>query len=198
MKILKQNNSNIWFIVALEEEFYNKDANIIYTGVGKVNAALATQYLLDHFCVDKLINVGTAAGSNVVMKGEVYEIFHFAQREIWTNNKEKKEVSITKEYKNSLLTQEQQVNHSIFTFIGHIGTGDTFVYNMSESDYAVVDMEAFAIAYVCKENNKLDDFYCLKYISDGEGSENPEKDWEEALEKCNKKFNQYYNNGILE
>ncbi len=40
----------------------NKPVVIVKCGVGKVNAAMCTQILIDHFCVQALINTGVAGG----------------------------------------------------------------------------------------------------------------------------------------
>ena len=186
MKILKQNNTNIWFIVALEDEFYNKEANIIYTGVGKINATMATQYLLDHFQVDALINVGTAGGKDSFV-GNIYQIAGFKQRETWTNDISRREINVC-EPCNILLDDNLNEANGVKWYFGSIHTGDTFVNNINSSDYDIVDMESFAIAYVCRENNVYDKFYCFKYISDT----GDDADWEQSLKVCNEKFNNIY------
>ncbi|MCL2749311.1 MAG: hypothetical protein FWE50_04540 [Alphaproteobacteria bacterium] len=47
MQKLKRNDSGIWIMVAHEGEFAHPDANICYTGIGKVNAAIAVQHIID-------------------------------------------------------------------------------------------------------------------------------------------------------
>ena len=44
---LKRNNSGIWVLIAVPGEFAHPDANICYFGVGKVNAAIAAQHIID-------------------------------------------------------------------------------------------------------------------------------------------------------
>ena len=188
MKILKQNNTNIWFIVALEDEFYNKEANIIYTGIGKVNAAMATQYLLDHFKVEKLINIGTAGASSKLKKDHIYEIGIFIQRNIWTNDLARKERNVVKSSTWNLFDYNTSEKFNISEYFDAISTGDDFVNDIDNSECKIVDMESFAIAYVCRENNMLDNFYCLKYISDN----GCDDDWELGVKKCNKMFNKIY------
>ena len=48
---------------------------------------------------------------------------------------------------------------------GICGSGDQFEMEHNNTEYNVIEMEAFALAKVCKEE-KLP-FLCLKYISDG-------------------------------
>ena len=38
----------------------DKSVVIVKCGIGKVNAAICTQVLIDHFAVDKIINIGVA------------------------------------------------------------------------------------------------------------------------------------------
>ena len=58
------------------------------------------------------------------------------------------------------------------------GTGDSFVNKKIEIEVDVVDMEAYAIAKVCKIENI--EFKCFKYISDN-ADENATSDW---IENC--------------
>ena len=75
MKVVKRNESKTWFIVAFEGEFRTENHNVIYTGPGKVNAAMATQWLIDNHHPSEIINVGTAGGNpSQVDKGLVYVI----------------------------------------------------------------------------------------------------------------------------
>lgn len=43
-------------------ELWSKEVVVVVSGVGKVNAAICTQILVDFFDVDKIINVGVAGG----------------------------------------------------------------------------------------------------------------------------------------
>ena len=54
------------------------------------------------------------------------------------------------------------------------GSGDSFVTSGIEMDVDVVDMEAYAIAKICKKENIK--FRCFKFISDG-ANENAKIDW---------------------
>ena len=59
-------------------------------------------------------------------------------------------------------------------------TGDRFVKNKLEINCDIVDMEAYALAKICKVNDI--EFKCFKYISDYANDESS-NDW---IENCNK------------
>ena len=58
------------------------------------------------------------------------------------------------------------------------GTGDSFVNKKIDMKVDIVDMEAYAIAKICKLENI--EFRCFKYISDN-ADENANIDWNENL-----------------
>ncbi len=170
MKVsVKNKNDSTWFVVALEDEFSSDKHNVLYTGIGKINAAMATQWLIDNYDVHEIINVGTAGGNpNKVSAGRVYNIGRVIDRD-W---------NIPSAPRLEIVISETVDLESCYT-------GDSFVTDWN-NDYGIVDMESFAIAKVCKEN-KIP-FRCYKYISDtGNDGE-----WQESLEKCNKTFNKMF------
>ena len=65
------------------------------------------------------------------------------------------------------------------------GTGDTFATSKPKIDCDIVDMEAYAIAKICKKNKV--DFLCYKYISDSADS-NASDDWAKNVAKGCKQF----------
>ena len=175
MKVsVKNKNDSTWFVVALEEEFSSDKHNILYTGMGKINAAMSVQWLLDNFNVKKIINVGSAGGNpNKVDVARVYAIGTTVDRD-WC---------FPDSNCPTFLTNNESDLESKTCF-----TGDSFVTDWN-NDYEIVDMEAFAIAKVCNapENNVI--FSCYKYISDNGNGD----DWRESLIKCNKIFNEMFN-----
>ena len=63
-------------------------------------------------------------------------------------------------------------------------SGDNFVTEkVTQGD--VVDMEAFAIAKVCKLNSV--DFLCYKYVTDS-ADENASKDWKQLVAEGEKEY----------
>lgn len=171
MKVVKRNENKIWFIVAFEDEFRTKNHNVVYTGPGKVNAAMATQWLIDNHHPSEIINVGTAGGNpSQVEKGLVYVIKRAVDRD-WTTPSGSK-VAFE-------LAMDVAGSQDCYT-------GDSFVTDLEHSEYPLVDMEVCAIAAVCKENNvKLKSY---KYVSDCGDDE----DWQNSLTKCNEVFNRMF------
>ncbi len=49
-------------MIFFKGKLYNKNVVVVTSGIGKVNAAVCTQLLIDNFNVDKVINVGIAGG----------------------------------------------------------------------------------------------------------------------------------------
>ena len=163
--------SKIWFVVACEEEFYLPDVNIVYTGVGKVRAAMATQKIIDKYKPSKIINIGTAGCALEVLCHKIFRINKIIERDYDTKNGKINEIG----------TDDGIV----------LGTGDSFVEDWEGLEYRLVDMEAYAIGYVCKENNI--DFECYKYASDTGSME----DWEKSLDGCNKTFAEIIKSGKI-
>lgn len=175
MKVsVKNKNDSTWFVVALEEEFSSDKHNVLYTGMGKINAAMAVQWLIDNYDVKKIINVGSAGGNpNKVEAGRVYNIGTTVDRD-W---------DFSDSGYTTVLTNDDASQDSKTCF-----TGDSFVTDWN-NDYEIVDMEAFAIAKVCNAPENNVQFSCYKYISDNGSGD----DWRESLIKCNKIFNEMFN-----
>lgn len=170
--IINHYGNHIWFIVAFEEEFTSSNHNILYLeDAGKVNAAMATQWLIDNFGPTGIINVGTAGGNpNKVEKGKIYTIGKVIDRDWKTPN---------------IIYPEIIINNK--RGLKSCYTGDSFVIEWNDK-YDIVDMEAYAIAKVCKQEENNIPFKCYKYISDTGNNE----EWYESLEKCNKAFNKMF------
>jgi adenosylhomocysteine nucleosidase len=148
-----------FILCALPDEFevpYEWRDRIIYTGVGKLNAAIAAMQLYYSVNVSRIINVGTAGGCGH-NKGEVVECGAFFQRDV---------------------SPFMDMDRIIRLRPGlTCASGDTFETRL-RNDCDVVDMEAYAIAKVCTRRGI--DFRCFKYISDVVGS-NSLQDWKENI-----------------
>lgn len=161
-------------MVAIKEEVptLRDKSNLILTGVGKINAAHATTKAILQYenATGKLpeivINYGTA-GSISDVKGLV-ECSGFIERDMDCTPLD------FPKYKTPFEDGEDIIGEKGIV----CGTGDSFVIDKDEliKDMQIVDMEAYAIAKVCKNLNIP--FRSFKYISD-EANENAGKDWKE-------------------
>jgi adenosylhomocysteine nucleosidase len=189
---------DILIVCALEQEvngelddYLPDPRQIIYTGVGKVNATgqlterLHSSHLKFLPPMPRLvINYGTA-GSRKLPIGELVDCTKFIQRDMdvtglgfmKTQTPFEKEVPIILDY-----------DHVQFNPIGkklRCGTGDNFVQDSMGSYSDVYDMEAYALAKVCFVYNV--DFISFKYITDNANEHSP-KDWEDNCSDGIKEF----------
>ena len=182
------NKKNILIVSALEVETQNqledwKPHNLLYTGVGKVNA---TYNLTKRLQVDRsmnydarinlVINYGTA-GSRKVKKKTLVDCTNFVQRDMDVTGLGFMRGETPFEKEPPLILETK----SDFNPIGRnatCGTGDCFVEDKSQYYGEVVDMEAYALAKVCY--NYDIPFISFKYITDG-ADEQAHEDWEANL-----------------
>ena len=177
-------SKRIIVLCALPEEaqgLLEKYFPTFYTGVGKVNAAMtATRCIIEHN-PDLIINFGTA-GSKNIKKHTLVDCTKFIQRDM--DIKELGfEFGVTP-YDEVPSILEFKSKNPLNTF-STCGSGDTFVSDMSKVPADVVDMEAYAIAKCCYQNDV--DFVSFKYITDGADGE-AANDWLENCEKGAKEF----------
>ncbi len=142
-----------------EEEW---ESQLLYTGVGKINATKSLMHFAEHLKNYKMavINYGKAAKvSDKVEVGKLYEVTSFIQRDMDVTPLGFKNYETPWGNKNiSFLTT---------TLDGiRCGTGDSFYLHgeAKQNDYDIVDMEAYALASVCKSYEIP--FRCFKYVSD--------------------------------
>tara|TARA_R110001592_G_scaffold62492_3_gene191248 strand:- start:703 stop:1299 length:597 start_codon:yes stop_codon:yes gene_type:complete len=182
------NKKNILIVSALEVETQNqledwKPHNLLYTGVGKVNA---TYNLTKRLQVDRsmnydarinlVINYGTA-GSRKVKKKTLVDCTNFVQRDMDVTGLGFMRGETPFEKEPPLMLESK----SKFNPIGRnatCGTGDCFVEDKSQYYGEVVDMEAYALAKVCYLYDVP--FISFKYITDG-ADEQAHEDWEANL-----------------
>ena len=184
------NKDDILIICALEQDTVGQleDWNILYTGVGKVNATYKlTERLTDYnYTKPKLvINYGTA-GSRELPIGELVDCTKFIQRDMDCTG-----FGILKGQTPFEDTEIVLDSNSEFNPIGKhyvCGTGDNFVDDVPLEAYTfgdnwmcdVVDMEAYALAKVCYHYDIS--FISFKYITDN-ADEHSVGDWEDNLGK---------------
>lgn len=150
-------------VTAIEQEFpFKNEFNILYTGVGKINATISLlNYLNKNLNIKTVINVGTAGGVTV-NKHEVYQCGIYIEGDMMY----------------PLYEPETLMFHpNKYT----LSTFDSFQKSMPNRKCDLVDMEAFAFAKICKLN-KLN-FFCFKYVSDMLGDSQQDVDWIENYHK---------------
>jgi len=142
----------------------NKEVLIYRSYIRKVASAASTQYMIDHFNLEKIIVIGTCAG--VDKKYSQYDIiipnkavqYDCTVRETEPLIKDKLSVNI----------DLSKLNFKYNT--GTIGTADKplVMWNdfliLNDNNITIVDTEAAGIAYVCKMNHI--DVLIIKGISD--------------------------------
>lgn len=179
---------NPLFIFALASEAANEfeGEDILYVGVGKVNATYQLTKRIGENKPSIIINLGSA-GSNKFSRGSVVCCTRFIQRDMDATmiGCEKYETP----YSNEAIILEYGFDIS-FLEKGICGTGDNFEVKHEASMYDVIDMEAYALAKVAQQEDIP--FLCLKYISDG-ADNNAADDWNLTVHEAAKALRQTLN-----
>jgi adenosylhomocysteine nucleosidase len=186
-------------IVAIKEEsngyLENHGLDVLYTGLGKVNAAyrLTKELLLraqNNTLPSIIINFGTA-GSRLYKQGQLVACSTFVQRDMDVSGLGFPIGETPFEHHPSTISH-RPIKTGLST--GLCGTGDSFEIEIPKVKCDVVDMEAYALAKVCYFENIH--FISIKYISDG-SDESASQDWNQNINSgailfCNW-FNEYKN-----
>ena len=166
---------NKLFVAALKEETVGLDY-FYHIGVGKINAAYNLTKLINKLKPLEVINYGTAGAVKKKLSGMV-ECTRFYQRDMDARGLLDLKLGET---------PFDNINEIIISDEGYsCGSGDSFVNKQIEMNVDVVDMEAYALAKVCKLEGLK--FKCFKYISDNADSNAP-LDWIENCKKGAKLF----------
>ena len=166
---------------------YNNNKIILAkSGVGKVNAALNTQYIIDNYKPNYIINTGVAGGVGknlnvgdiVVADKLVHHDFDvtalgYAKGYICNGIEPQKPTYFypDKELVNDFVNVSKTLNKDFGVHIGTIATGDTFVASVEKKDELrclfdalATEMEGAAIAQTATRNNIP--FVVMRAISD--------------------------------
>ena len=163
------------FVAALKEETPNLDF-FHYTGVGKINATYNLTKIINKYSPKEVINFGTAGATNKGLDG-IIECTKFYQRDMDVRGLLDLKLGETPfDNLNGIINSEDGYS---------CGSGDNFVNKQIEMEIDLVDMEAYALAKVCKLEGI--DFKCFKFISDNADS-NASLDWIENCKKGAKLF----------
>ena len=172
---------NKLFVAALKEETVG--LNYFYhVGVGKINATYNLIKLIHEHKPSEIINYGTAGAIKKELSG-IVECTKFYQRDMDARSLLNLKLGETPfDHINEIINSEEGFS---------CGSGDSFVNKQIEMDLDLVDMEAYALAKVCKLEGI--NFKCFKYISDN-ADENATSDWIENCKKGAKLFKIKMNN----
>ncbi len=150
------------------------DYDVLYSGIGKVNASYALTGRLAKARPSLVINMGTA-GSRKHKGGLIVNCTSFIQRDM--------DVTFLgfQKWQTPFSADPVKIEHGTVIdglIQGLCGTGDNFDTSEHAEHFDVVDMEAYALALIC-QREKIP-FLCLKYISDG-ANDDAGTDWAAAL-----------------
>lgn len=148
--------------------------DVLYTGIGKVNAAYALTRRIHAARPALVVNMGTA-GSRKHKGGAIVNPTAFVQRDM----------DVTAlgfaRFQTPFSSDPVEIHHGRRAADfpdGVCGSGDNFDASDAAQDFDVVDMEAYALALICQREEIP--FLCLKYISDGADGD-AHRDWHESL-----------------
>jgi adenosylhomocysteine nucleosidase len=180
--------------MALEIEsqglFAERSVPVLYTGVGKVNAAYRlaralAEHRARHGTLPRVVNFGTA-GSPTLPAGTLVACRRFVQRDMDVSGlgfplgaTPFETVPSTLEFP-SVLSELPE---------GVCGSGDRFETGKPVVACDVIEMEAYALAKVCHLEGA--EFAAAKYVTDGADG-NAGVDWHENLPRAARAFVELY------
>ena len=180
----------ILIVCALEVETQGElnDYDVLYTGVGKVNATFELTRKFgkygSHIPYDLVINYGTA-GSRKIKKKTLVDCTKFIQRDMDVTGLGFMRGETPFEQDPPFVIQQQNIEFNPIGRNATCGSGDNFVEDKTNYYGEVVDMEAYALAKVCYLYDVP--FISFKYITDG-ADEQAHEDWEANLVDGIKEF----------
>lgn len=171
---------NLEFYIGL---LHNKEVIVVRCGIGKVNAALCTQIMIDNFNIHCIINTGVAGSLNKKLNiGDIVISSNAVEHDFDTTafgdpigyisrmgmedaffKSDKQLVDVAKKAGESI--------ENINTFVGTVATGDQFISSKEAKnkikdnfDAYCAEMEGAAIAHACYINQIP--FVIIRAISD--------------------------------
>jgi adenosylhomocysteine nucleosidase len=158
----------------LPETLWKRSEPLVYSGVGKLNASIATITAIEKYKPKFILNLGTVGSLNENLSG-IIEISKVFQRDFDATPLSPQGV-VPFDDKPQVLTS---------SFNGYAcGTGDTFVRTkeiwLQNNSIDVVDMELFAIAHACYSRDVA--WRSFKYITDYVSIDSGDE-WKKNLEQ---------------
>jgi len=204
IETIKQKTKNLKEVQKGIRTFYTgtihqKEVVIVAAGIGKVNAAITTSKLIEHFDVSTIVNIGVAGGQkgvnhkDVVISTEV--LYHDVDVTAFGSKYVHGQVpglDATFQADQTLLdiTIDILNTHSIPFHVGKIASGDQFVtaketiheVNNIYPDIYAIEMEAAAIAHTASIYGIP--FIIYRSISDILDDESQDTDFEKFVEEA--------------
>jgi len=183
-------DSNWLVVMALpleaQDVFERASVPVLYTGVGKVNAAMALTRALAKIrhagrALPGVVNFGTA-GSRRFSTGSIVSCTAFHQRDMDVSG-----IGFapgTTPFEEIPAVLEFSTPFRDLAIAG-CGTGDSFETSERAMACDVVDMEAYALAKVCHVEGTA--FACAKFVSDG-ADHAAGSDWQANLHRAAERF----------
>ena len=184
---LKEHMTDVEVTTKASMDFYKgklngKDVVVVRSGIGKVNAAICTQILVDDFKITAVINTGIAGSlRNEINIGDIvlstdalehdveatafgYPIGQIPRMDTLAFEADKNLIALAE-------TCCAKVNPDIKTFVGRVVSGDQFIASKEKKEWLVenfagfcTEMEGAAIAHCAYLNNIP--FLVIRAISD--------------------------------
>jgi adenosylhomocysteine nucleosidase len=155
-------------LVALRDEFPDSDVGgrrVIYSGVGKVHAAIAAATVLAEGAT-RIINFGSAGAVTPGLSGLI-TVGAAVERDM---DLRPLGLALGESVGDEMCARLPIVLRWASGPI--VGTGDSFAAEAPELPCDLVDMEAYAIAKACAQAGA--EFSCLKYVSDAADVDAPD------------------------
>jgi adenosylhomocysteine nucleosidase len=181
-------------VMALPQEggalFESAQVPVVYTGVGKINAAYhltlkLAEYRARNVPLPLVVNFGTA-GSAQFERGQLVSCSTFVQRDMDASPLGFEPGTTPFDPSPRVLTfppLATQLPQAV------CGTGDSFATSHVETHFSVVDMEAYALAKVCWLQGTP--FGAIKFITDG-ADDGAAAAWETAVGHAAERFLELY------
>lgn len=176
--------ANVLFI---EGEIANRQIVLLKSGIGKVNAAMATTLLIENFQADLVINTGTAGGFSSDLKvGDIVIASEVVHHDVDVTAFDYQlgqvpQLPATFKSDETLIASTKHVLQQldIHSLIGLVATGDSFMSDVNLIKTTVnnfplmlaAEMEGAAIAQVCYQYETP--FIIIRSISDIAGEDSP-------------------------